>query len=307
MSSPVDNNNSGNDDTDNNSKNESGNTSSNNERTENTRSPNGIRLSVYISVPYIPVTRMVRNGNGSSERTSRETEGVETHRIIQMLPQFVIFNNSFGFSGLNDFLNRAFHQHQPTGPPPASKRALESLPQVEVIKDLLQQQQECYICQENFEIGEKISVLPCSHLFHVDCVMKWLKEHNTCPVCRYELETDDEDYERERKRRLLNKEKETEEQNKEKNQNIGVNSDSKNERTARSLESSGVCPEFQANHNPSSSSSSTSTFTTTSSTYPSSTSSAYPSSTSSAPPTSSLSTLLNSASTLSQEGDDTTT
>jgi len=205
---------------------------SGNETPEMSRRSNGIRLSVYISVP-VPA-RLIRNGNATNERTRENEESTagETHHLIQMLPQFVIFNNVSGSFGFHEFLNRAFQQHQPTGPPPASKRALETLPQVDVIKDLLQQQQECFICQENFEIGEKINVLPCSHLYHVNCVMTWLKEHNTCPVCRYELETDDEDYERERKRRMLSRR----EKEKEKEMKADKTDESKNVKTEESQE-----------------------------------------------------------------------
>lgn len=51
----------------------------------------------------------------------------------------------------------------------------------------------CPMCQENFKTGEKCHVLPCGHLFHVangsECVgiLSWLKEHDTCPMCRKEI------------------------------------------------------------------------------------------------------------------------
>eukprot|EP00985_Skeletonema_marinoi_P004145 scaffold1811_cov137-Skeletonema_marinoi.AAC.16 len=43
----------------------------------------------------------------------------------------------------------------------------------------------CPICIEEFEPGEKLRVLPCKHLFHIDCIMPWLTERQgCCPQCR---------------------------------------------------------------------------------------------------------------------------
>lgn len=44
--------------------------------------------------------------------------------------------------------------------------------------------------------------LPCAHIFHQRCIVDWLSKHCTCPVCRYELETDCPQYERSRRARM---------------------------------------------------------------------------------------------------------
>ncbi|KAK8622733.1 hypothetical protein V6N13_117636 [Hibiscus sabdariffa] len=44
---------------------------------------------------------------------------------------------------------------------------------------------ECVICLESFEQDEMCRVFPaCNHVFHSECLDRWMKSHLTCPICR---------------------------------------------------------------------------------------------------------------------------
>ncbi|KAI9084988.1 hypothetical protein K1719_032980 [Acacia pycnantha] len=82
------------------------------------------------------------------------------------------------------------------GTPPASKSAVQSLPTVTVTNELLSSEMnQCAVCQDEFEKGTQVKQMPCKHVYHDDCLLPWLELHNSCPVCRYELPTDDPDHE----------------------------------------------------------------------------------------------------------------
>eukprot|EP01027_Heterolobosea_sp_BB2_P010356 GEZU01015202.1.p1 GENE.GEZU01015202.1~~GEZU01015202.1.p1 ORF type:complete len:110 (+),score=9.25 GEZU01015202.1:425-754(+) len=79
--------------------------------------------------------------------------------------------------------------------PPASRTAIRELEVVWIDKTHRSQELSCAVCMEEFKVGTAAKKLKCSHLFHAECIVPWLKKDNSCPVCRHELMTDDPDYE----------------------------------------------------------------------------------------------------------------
>ncbi|TYI13248.1 hypothetical protein ES332_A08G046200v1 [Gossypium tomentosum] len=60
---------------------------------------------------------------------------------------------------------------------------------VKVVKVEAGDEEDCIICLEELEVGFYASQMPCSHTFHVDCIVKWLKQSHYCPICRFEMPT----------------------------------------------------------------------------------------------------------------------
>ncbi|KAL3335693.1 hypothetical protein AABB24_031753 [Solanum stoloniferum] len=87
------------------------------------------------------------------------------------------------------------------GTPPAAKWAVSGLPDVKVSDELLNSDlSQCAVCKDGFKLDELVKQMPCKHMYHNDCILPWLEMRNSCPVCRFELPTDDSDYENMRSR-----------------------------------------------------------------------------------------------------------
>lgn len=43
---------------------------------------------------------------------------------------------------------------------------------------------ECSICYNTYEIGSNVAKLKCNHNFHSSCIEEWFKTSGTCPICR---------------------------------------------------------------------------------------------------------------------------
>ncbi|KAF2573735.1 hypothetical protein F2Q70_00006065 [Brassica cretica] len=95
-----------------------------------------------------------------------------------------------------DVFVQPFDQEPPVMPsPPASKTVVDELPVVELSSGNI----ACAICIGDFVVKEKVTRLPCWHYYHGECIVPWLEMKNTCPVCRFELPTDDLEYQRNRR------------------------------------------------------------------------------------------------------------
>ncbi|CAI0446570.1 unnamed protein product [Linum tenue] len=85
------------------------------------------------------------------------------------------------------------------GAPPASKSAVSALPAIEVTSE--GETSVCAVCKDMVNVGEKETKLPCGHGYHGDCIVPWLGSRNSCPICRFELPTDDTEYEEEKRKK----------------------------------------------------------------------------------------------------------
>ncbi|XP_062207154.1 probable E3 ubiquitin-protein ligase RHC1A [Phragmites australis] len=78
-------------------------------------------------------------------------------------------------------------QNNRQGPAPAPQSAMDSMPVVKISRRHLNDDPQCPVCKDKFEVGSEAREMPCKHLYHTDCIIPWLVQHNSCPVCRHPL------------------------------------------------------------------------------------------------------------------------
>ena len=51
----------------------------------------------------------------------------------------------------------------------------------------------CSVCIDNFDTTEKdvVKLKNCNHIFHKECIDKWIKINRTCPICRKDVVNDE--------------------------------------------------------------------------------------------------------------------
>lgn len=88
--------------------------------------------------------------------------------------------------GLEELIEQ-LTQNDRRGPPPAARSSIDAMPTVKITLRHLRNDSHCPVCKEKFELGSEAREMPCNHIYHSDCIVPWLVQHNSCPVCRYEL------------------------------------------------------------------------------------------------------------------------
>ena len=52
-------------------------------------------------------------------------------------------------------------------------------------KHMKRKEKECAICLEEFKEFDRVKLFSCKqHIFHKDCIMKWLLDKDFCPLCK---------------------------------------------------------------------------------------------------------------------------
>jgi len=102
--------------------------------------------------------------------------GIE--RILQRA-----FTHISGQHVMTEFMRTILEGHR-RGNPPASRFAMDNLE-----SSTCSGCDPCTICQDDIHKGCEAVHMPCKHAFHRECLVPWLEEHNTCPVCRCEVES----------------------------------------------------------------------------------------------------------------------
>ena len=99
---------------------------------------------------------------------------------------------------LDEILNRTFEEEKSVIKH-TNASFIENLEKI-IIED--NSELSCAICQDSFKIGDNVIKLPCkdnqTHYYHYDIdseicegILPWLKNNNTCPVCRTEFPFDE--------------------------------------------------------------------------------------------------------------------
>jgi len=122
----------------------------------------------------------------------------------------------------SDILERSL-QEDTAKDKPCETEFVSDLDKVIITNEHVDNKLCCAICQDTFKLGDKCIKLPCGdpHFFHCEAdpeicqgILPWLKNNNTCPVCRMEFpeEINENSDEQEQGQRQVQAEETNEEQ-----------------------------------------------------------------------------------------------
>ena len=60
----------------------------------------------------------------------------------------------------------------------------DELPSMRVNQQHVDNKSDCAFCLDQFITDSTVKQLPCQHIFHPNCLSLWLREQNSCPLCR---------------------------------------------------------------------------------------------------------------------------
>ena len=134
-----------------------------------------------INLEYIKPIRPLENSRPSGPITSRRPNPHRHIRQISMIqiPQIMPIEQPLNLNQNNINNNNQFDINN-------------KLEDVGVTEQILNKSKTktCVICQQDYNIMEKICYLPCFHFYHSQCIRQWVQTSNICPICKNEINFD---------------------------------------------------------------------------------------------------------------------
>ena len=132
------------------------------------------------------IRRATRMGRGTNNIDTNqivfEYNGGDENNVSFTINQLDRNHNSNMISLINDRITEFFENSENTN----NINSIKCRKDINSIcKDyILQENEECIICKEEFEKNDKMKQLKCEHHFCEQCIKKWFNNNNTCPNCR---------------------------------------------------------------------------------------------------------------------------
>eukprot|EP00253_Pinus_taeda_P010564 PITA_10564 len=133
--------------------------------------------------PFLILRRRPQGRNGLMELLLGNDAGIEPRPLPANIGDY------FLGTGLDELIEQ-LSQNDRCGPPPAPRAAVDAMPRIKINPQHLTKSSHCPVCNEQFEVGGEAREMPCKHIYHSDCIVPWLTQHNSCPVCRQALPSD---------------------------------------------------------------------------------------------------------------------
>lgn len=112
--------------------------------------------------------------SGDDDDEEREQHYSQTYRINIQQPEHEV-NNNDGYQNENEENDESIHE------------IIELLPKTSIKNNSSKPKKDCIICLSEYQINDEITALPCTHIFHNSCIINWLKQNQTCPLCKYKI------------------------------------------------------------------------------------------------------------------------
>jgi len=150
------------------------------------------------------------NSNDNHNNTNNNGNGQEFHFFVMPFPAMNGENPS-QFVFLAPII---MTPPEPPKRPNVPESIMKKLPIVKITKEHVDSLATCSICLEHFhmsiddDVNKMIVVdentksksnqikivrqMPCKHIFCESCLFEWLRQDNTCPLCRYELPSEEQ-------------------------------------------------------------------------------------------------------------------